>query len=316
MRLIFAGTPEVAVPSLNALVDSSHEVIAVLTRPDAPVGRRRTLTPSPIRVRAEELGIPVLTPASLRDEETQQQLRALRADAAAVVAYGGLVPAAALEIPRHGWVNLHFSLLPQWRGAAPAQRAVLAGQEVTGMSVFQLEEGLDTGPVIVSEQVRIGALETSGELLERMAADGAELLVRALDEIAAGTADPRPQDDALATRAPKLSSAEARIDFTRTAAEVSAHIRGMCPQPGAWTLLHGQRFKVLRVDATAAGPRPALAPGRIAVHGGQVLVGTGTEPIALGIVGPSGKRPMSAGDWARGAALTAETAFENEEESA
>ena len=171
MRVLFAGTPEVAVPSLQALVDSEHEVVGVLTRPDAPVGRRRRLTPSPVRARADELGLPVLTPTTLRDDTVIQTLREVAIDVAAVVAYGALVPPAALAVPQHGWINLHFSLLPAWRGAAPAQRAVLAGQTCTGMSVFQLEQGLDTGPLLATEEVDIGELETAGQLLERMSQD-------------------------------------------------------------------------------------------------------------------------------------------------
>ena len=313
MRLIFAGTPEVALPALHALIESDHEVVAVLTRPDAPVGRRRTLTPSPVRARADELGIPVLTPTSLREPEVQQQLRDLDADAAAVVAYGILVPADALMIPVRGWVNLHFSLLPQWRGAAPAQRAVLAGQRRTGMSVFQLEEGLDTGPVLGVQEVEVGEFETAGDLLERMATSGADLLVRTLDEIAAGTAQPVPQAHDDATSAPKLSPAEARIDFAQPAERVDAQIRGMSPHPGAWTSFRGGRFKILGTEKPTSAP--ALDAGRIAVgERGQVLVGTATTPIAVAVVGPAGKRAMRAADWARGAALTADEAFDMEEE--
>ena len=253
MRLIFAGTPEAALPSLRTLLDSRHEVVGVLTRADAPSGRGRRLTPSPVKSLALEAGVPVLTPTTLRDEEVQQQLRDLAPDAAPVVAYGNLVPPAALEIPRHGWVNLHFSLLPELRGAAPAQRAVLAGRRQTGMSVFRLEKGLDTGDVIAAAPTAIGEFETSGELLERMADDGAALLLEALDALEDGTATLTPQDHAAATHAAKLTTAEARIDWTRSADDISAHIRGMSPQPGAWTLLDGARTKILGLEALERG---------------------------------------------------------------
>lgn len=309
MRLIFAGTPASAVPSLQALLDSSHEVTGVITRPDAPSGRGRRLTPSPVRVLAEEHGIDVLTPASLRRPEALDWIRQHEPEAAPVVAYGGLVPPSALEIPRLGWVNLHFSLLPQWRGAAPAQRAVLAGQTSTGITVFQLAEGLDTGDVIASEPTPIGPEQTAGELLEAMATQGAPLLVSALDALAAGTARLQPQDDASATHAPKLSAAEARIDFSRPAAAVSAQIRGMSPDPGAWTLLGDQRIKVLGVSLAAAPPELALAPGQLHATKREVFVGTGSAPLALGTVAAPGKRPMPAPDWARGASLTPEARF-------
>jgi methionyl-tRNA formyltransferase len=316
MRLVFAGTPEAALPSLRTLLDSRHEVVGVLTRADAPTGRGRKLRPSPVRVLAEEAGVPVLTPATLRDEAVQQQLRDLAPDAAPVVAYGNLVPRAALDIPRHGWVNLHFSLLPAWRGAAPPQRAVLAGQRETGMSVFRLEEGLDTGDVIATAPATIGEFETSGELLERMAADGAALLLQALDALEDGTATLTAQDHAAATRAAKLSTAEARIDWTRPAPEVSAHIRGMSPQPGAWTLLDGARTKILGLEAVeeAAAASVPSAPGALVATKRQVLVGTGTEPLAIATLAPAGKRPMRAADWARGAGLGPDSRFEDDQQ--
>ncbi|MFC7463702.1 methionyl-tRNA formyltransferase [Brachybacterium sp. GCM10030252] len=301
MRLLFAGTPEAALPSLRTLLDSHHDVVGVLTRADAPAGRGRKLTPSPVKSLALEAGVPVLTPATLRDEDTQQQIRELAPDAAPVVAYGNLVPPAALSIPAHGWLNLHFSLLPAWRGAAPAQRAVLAGQRETGMSVFRLEQGLDTGDVIATARTSIGEYETSGELLARMAEEGADLLLSALDALEAGTATLTPQDDSLATHAAKLTTAEARIDWTRPADEVSAHIRGMSPHPGAWTVLAGSRLKVLGLEAPPE--HPPVPPGRIETTRRQVLVGTGTDVVALATVAPAGKRPMRAADWARGAAL-------------
>ncbi|MGP9536937.1 methionyl-tRNA formyltransferase [Brachybacterium sp. AOP43-C2-M15] len=312
MRLLFAGTPDAALPSLRTLLDSRHEVVGVLTRADAPTGRGRKLRPSPVRTLAEEEGLPVLTPATLREESVQQQIRDLAPDAAPVVAYGNLVPQSALDIPRHGWVNLHFSLLPEWRGAAPAQRAVLAGQRETGMSVFRLEKGLDTGDVLASATTAIGAFETAGELLERMAADGADLLLSVLDALEDGTAVPAAQDHSRATHAAKLTPAEARIDWTLPADQVSAHIRGMSPQPGAWTLLGGDRAKILGVEP--APEHAPLPPGRIEATRRQVLVGTGTEVIALSTLAPAGRRPMRAADWARGAALDADAAFSTEQQ--
>lgn len=308
MRVLFAGTPEVAVPSLQALVDSEHEVVGVLTRPDAPVGRRRRLTPSPVRARADELGLPVLTPTTLRDDTVIQTLRDLAIDVAAVVAYGALVPPASLAVPQHGWINLHFSLLPAWRGAAPAQRAVLAGQTRTGMSVFQLEQGLDTGPLLATEEVEIGELETAGQLLERMSQDGAGLLQRTVDALGEGQLVATPQSSDGITHAAKLTSAEARIDFSRPAEQASAHIRGMSPHPGAWTMLNGDRFKILGLEHVRATAN--LDPGQLAAIDGQVLVGTGTTPLALGTVAPAGKRAMAAADWARGTDLSATPRFE------
>jgi methionyl-tRNA formyltransferase len=313
MRILFAGTPEVAVPSLRALLESSHEVVAVLTRPDAPSGRGRTLRPSPVRAVADAEGIPVLTPTSLRGDEVLQQLRDLDVEAAAVVAYGNLVPPAALAIPAHGWVNLHFSLLPAWRGAAPAQRAVLAGQESTGMTTFLLEKGMDTGPVLATREEPIDPFETAGDLLERMATTGAPLLVSTLDELAAGTARPVAQPQSGISHAAKLTPAEAELDPTLPADRVSALIRGMSPQPGAWTTWHGERMKVLGIEPVRPGPEtddaPPLAPGRLRATRRQLLMGTGTEPLALSQLAPAGRRPMRAADWARGAGLTDDAAF-------
>lgn len=307
MRLLFAGTPEAALPSLRTLLDSHHEVVGVLTRADAPSGRGRKLRPSPVKELALEAGLPVLTPATLRDESIQQQLRELAPDAAPVVAYGNLVPPAALSIPPHGWLNLHFSLLPAWRGAAPAQRAVLAGQRESGLSVFRLEKGLDTGDLLATAPTEIGEFETSGQLLEKMAVQGADVLLGALDALEAGTARSTPQDHALATHAAKLSTAEAQIDWSLPAEQVSAHIRGMSPQPGAWTLLDGARTKILGLEP--APEHPPLPPGRIEAGRRQVLVGTGTAVLAIAELAPAGRRPMRAADWARGAALPDGAAF-------
>lgn len=309
MRLIFAGTPEAAVPSLRALLASDHEVVGVLTRPDAPSGRGRRLTPSPVRVVAEEAGIEVLTPRSLRDPAVIEDLEHLAPDAAPVVAYGNLVPPRALVVPRHGWINLHFSLLPAWRGAAPAQRAVLSGDPHTGMTTFRLDEGMDTGDVLFQEPAVIGPTETSGELLDRLALAGAGLLVRSLDAIADGTAVLTPQAEAGRSHAAKLTPAEAGIDWSLPRAAVSAHVRGMSPHPGAWTTLDGARVKVLGVEDTPAPADLTLAPGRLAATRRALFVGTGDLPLALATVVPPGKRPMRAVDWSRGAGLAADAAF-------
>ncbi|MFC0674285.1 methionyl-tRNA formyltransferase [Brachybacterium hainanense] len=308
MRVLFAGTPAAAVPSLRALLESDHEVVAVLTRPDAPTGRGRRLRPSPVRALADEAGVPVLTPPTLRDAAVQEQLRRLAPEAAPVVAYGNLIPAPALDIPRHGWINLHFSLLPAWRGAAPVQRAVLAGQTRTGMTTFRIDAGMDTGDVLASRPVDIGPLETSGELLERLAHDGAPLLVETLDALADGTARAVPQRGE-ASHAAKLTAQEARIDWSADAAVLDAHIRGMSPDPGAWTLLRGERFKILGVDATQPPADLVLAPGELHATRRALFVGTGTAPIAIGTVAPAGKKAMRAADWARGAALEERTLF-------
>lgn len=298
MRVLFAGTPAAAVPSLRALAGSQHEVVAVLTRPDAPAGRGRTLSPSAVRVVADELGIEVLTPARLRDEAFRARFAELAPDVAAVVAYGALVPPDLLAAVPHGWVNLHFSVLPAWRGAAPVQHAVIAGDEVTGATTFRLEEGLDTGPVygLLTETIR--PRDTAGDLLARLADAGSGLLVRTLDGIADGSlvAVPQPADGV--SLAPKLTSDDARVRWTHPAVAVDRRIRGCTPEPGAWTTLpDGSRLglgPVTPVDET-------LPAGLVVAGRRDVLVGTATQAVRLGEVTPTGKRTMPAADWARGA---------------
>ena len=301
MRLVFAGTPEVAVPSLRALLSSSHEVLAVLTRPDAAAGRGRRLVASPVAEVAQEAGIEVLRPPSPRDPEFLDRLRELAPDCAPVVAYGGLVPQEALDVPAHGWVNLHFSLLPAWRGAAPVQHALLAGDQVTGASTFRLEKGLDTGPVygVMTETVRPD--DTSGTLLDRLAHAGAGLLVATLDGIADGSVTPRPQPDEGVSLAPKIDVAAARVDWTTTAARVDRLVRACTPAPGAWTTLGEDRLKLGPVRVADADG--TLAPGQLLVGKREVLVGTGTGPVALSTVQAPGKKAMTAADWARGVRL-------------
>ncbi|MER7167778.1 methionyl-tRNA formyltransferase [Micromonospora sp. NPDC000207] len=298
MRLIFAGTPAVAVPALAAVAASRHELLAVVTRPDAPAGRGRGLARSPVGAWADEHGIEVLTPARPREPEFLDRLRELAPDCAPVVAYGALVPPVALEIPRHGWINLHFSLLPAWRGAAPVQHAVLHGDELTGASVFQLEEGLDTGPVFgtVTDEVRAG--DTSGDLLERLANSGAGLLVAVLDAIEAGTvrAEPQPADGV--SLAPKLTVEDARVRWSDPVFAVDRRIRACTPAPGPWTTFRGDRVKLGSVVPAPDGPD--LQPGELLVEKSRVLVGTATTPVRLGEVRAAGKKAMPATDWARG----------------
>ena len=312
MRLVLAGTPETAVPSLRALLASRHEVVAVVTRPDARSGRGRTLAPSAVKEVALEHGLEVLTPATPRDPDVQARLRELSPDCCPVVAYGALVPRAVLDVPLHGWVNLHFSLLPAWRGAAPVQRAVMAGDAVTGATTFVLEEGLDTGPVLGTLTEVVRADDTAGSLLERLARAGAGLLVATMDGLEEGTlrAVPQPLDGI--SHAPKLTTDEARVPWRLPAHVVDRHVRGCTPAPGAWTTLRGDRLKVgpVRMPSAPAGgaaavpDRPALAPGELHVTKRAVLVGTGSVPVELGEVRPHGRKPMPAADWARGVRLT------------
>jgi methionyl-tRNA formyltransferase len=300
MRLLFAGTPSAAVPSLEALIASRHEVVAVLTRPDARVGRGRTLSPSAVKVRALEAGIDVLTPATLRDEAVVAQITALEVDAAPVVAYGALVPPTLLDVPTHGWVNLHFSVLPAWRGAAPVQRAILAGDEVTGATTFRLEKGLDTGPVFGTLTETIRARDTSGELLARLSHVGADLLVRTLDALEDGILRPVEQPDEGVSHAPKLEVDDARVIWSHPAYAVDRRVRACTPAPGAWTTTpDGARLGLAPVTVTSEH----LPPGEIRVGRKELLVGTATEAVRLGQVTPAGKRPMDAADWARGARL-------------
>jgi methionyl-tRNA formyltransferase len=297
MRLIFAGTPEAAVPSLEALAGSAHEIVSVVTRPPAPLGRKRVLTPSPVEAKAVELGLPVLRASRLRADETAE-LTALEADLAVIVAYGGLVREPLLSVPRLGWVNLHFSLLPRWRGAAPVQRAIIAGDETTGVEVFQLEAGLDTGPVLASEEVGIGALETAGHLLARLAPIGARVLAETVDRLADGTAAGVPQEGE-PTLAPKLELADGRLDWAEPAPRVFARIRGVTPEPGAWTTIGDRRLKVL--EAAPARDTAPLAPGAVVRIGGVVLVGCGDGALELVQVQPEGRGAMPADAWLRGA---------------
>ncbi|MGA5066945.1 methionyl-tRNA formyltransferase [Streptomyces exfoliatus] len=299
MKLVFAGTPEVAVPALDALLASGrHEVAAVVTRPDAPAGRGRRLVASPVAQRAEEAGIEVLKPARPRDEDFLARLREIAPDCCPVVAYGALLPKVALDIPARGWVNLHFSLLPAWRGAAPVQHSLMAGDQVTGASTFLIEEGLDSGPVygVVTEDVR--PTDTSGDLLTRLAFAGAGLLAATMDGIEDGTLQAVPQPVEGITLAPKIQVEDAHVDFAAPALRVDRVVRGCTPAPGAWTVFRGERLKLIQV--TPLPDRTDLAPGELSVGKNNVYSGTGSYAVELLWVQPQGKKPMKAADWARG----------------
>ncbi|MBC3992734.1 methionyl-tRNA formyltransferase [Streptomyces sp. AC563] len=309
MRLVFAGTPEVAVPALDALLASDrHEVVAVVTRPDAPAGRGRRLVASPVAQRAEEAGIEVLKPVKPRDEDFLARLREIAPDCCPVVAYGALLPKVALDIPARGWVNLHFSLLPAWRGAAPVQHAVLAGDEMAGASTFLIEQGLDSGPVygVLTEQVR--PTDTSGDLLTRLAFAGAGLLAATMDGIEDGTLRPVPQPAEGVSLAPKIEVEDARIDWAVPALRVDRVVRGCAPAPGAWTVFRGERLKVKSVRLVT--DRTDLAPGEIAATKNAVFAGTGSHAVELLWVQPQGKKPMAGADWARGVRIAAGERFE------
>jgi methionyl-tRNA formyltransferase len=294
------------VPSLDALVQAGFDVVAVLTRPDAPVGRKRVLTPSPVAQRAAELGIEVIHAAKV-DADVTARIAAINPDVAAIVAYGGLIPPAALDVPRHGWINLHFSLLPAWRGAAPVQRAVIAGDDVTGAVTFQLEAGLDTGPVFGTLTESVGPEDTAGLLLERLSHSGAVLLAQTLSAVDAGQAAPQPQQGDVSL-APKLTLDDGRIDWHQPALAIGRRARGVTPEPGAWTTLDGQRVKLepvrLRPDVTD------LSPGALMLNGKSVLAGTGSHAVELTRIQPAGKKMMAAADWARGLASLESVVFE------
>jgi methionyl-tRNA formyltransferase len=297
VRLVFAGTPAVALPTLRALVASRHTVEAVVTRPDAPAGRGRKTARSPVAELADELAIPALKPVRPNEPEFQAALRTIAPDCCPVVAYGALLPQATLDIPRFGWVNLHFSVLPAWRGAAPVPHAILRGDDITGASTFKIVKELDAGPVYgtLTEPVRPG--DTSGDLLERLAVSGAELLVRTLDAIEDGTVVAVPQPADGVSLAPKLTTADARVDWKLPAHLIDRQVRACTPDPGAWTEFDGARLKLWPVTRSAVEDLP---PGELRVERDAVYAGTGTHPVRLSDVQPEGKRRMPAAAWARG----------------
>ncbi|NUT95882.1 MAG: methionyl-tRNA formyltransferase [Saccharothrix sp.] len=302
MRLVFAGTPEPALPSLKALLASRHEVVAVVTRPDAPAGRGRKVERSPVAALADEHGIEVLTPAKASDPDFQARLRALEPDLCPVVAYGALLPESALAIPVHGWVNLHFSVLPAWRGAAPVQAAVRHGDDITGATTFRIVKALDAGPVygVVTERVR--ERDTAGDLLGRLAESGAQLLVSTVDGIEDGTLRPVEQSGEGVSYAPKVTVDDGRLDFAAPAAALDRVARAVTPDPGAWAEFRGERLKLGPVVPVEAD---GLKPGELLVERKRVLVGTGTTPVALTDVQAQGKKRMAATDWARGVRIEA-----------
>ena len=300
MRVVFAGTPEVALPALEAVAASRHELVGVVTRPDAPAGRGRRLVASPVAQRAEELGLPVLKPTHPRDPDFQSALRELAPDCCPVVAYGALLPASALEIPAHGWVNLHFSVLPSWRGAAPVQHALWAGDEVTGATTFRIVEELDAGPTygLMTQTVRPD--DTAGDLLARLAEGGSQLLVQTLDGIEDGSLEAREQPTDGVSLAPKITTADAEVDWHEPAVAVDRRVRACTPFPGAWSTFAGERIKIGPVRPVG---RARLEPGLIETTKSDVFVGTATGPVRLGRVKAFGKKEMDAADWARGVRL-------------
>jgi methionyl-tRNA formyltransferase len=308
VKVVFAGTPQAAVPSLDALMASRHDVVAVVTRPDAPAGRGRQLMHSPVAERADDTGVEVLKPTRARDPDFLARLAEIAPDCCPVVAYGGLLPRAALDIPRYGWVNLHFSLLPAWRGAAPVQHAIIAGDEITGASTFLIEEGLDTGPVygVVTEAIR--PTDTSGDLLDRLATSGANLLVATLDGVEDGALSAVLQPAEGVSYAPKITVADARLDWTAPASHIDRVARACTPAPGAWTTWRGVRVKLGPV-LPERGRGPAR-PGELIVQKDAVFVGTATGSVRLGDVQEQGKRRMAASDWARGARIASGEHFE------
>jgi methionyl-tRNA formyltransferase len=300
VRCVFAGTPGVAAVALADLIGSAHEVVAVITRPDAPSGRGRSMSASPVALLARESGIEVLQPASLRDPEVLERLALIAPDVAPIVAYGGLVPAAALSIPVNGWVNLHFSLLPAWRGAAPVQHAIWRGDDISGASTFRLDEGLDTGPVYGTVTEAIRPDDTAGDLLDRLSRLGSGLLLATLDAIESGTAQALPQVGE-PSLAPKITVEDARTRWDVPATGVDRQVRACTPAPGAWTTCRGERVGLGPVTVTEG---TGLAPGHLRVGKSEVLVGTATHAVRLGSVRPAGKREMPAADWARGVRLS------------
>jgi methionyl-tRNA formyltransferase len=301
--VVFAGTPQVSVTALRAIAASSHELVAVVTRPDAPAGRGRKLVASPVAEYAEELGVDVFKPVKASDPAFLARLTELAPDCCPVVAYGGLLPQAALDIPPHGWINLHFSVLPAWRGAAPVQHAIIAGDDVTGASTFRIVKALDAGPVYGVLTEPIGPSDTAGDLLGRLAESGAKLLVDTLDGIEAGVLEAREQPADGVTIAPKLTVEDAKLDLTAPAQRIDRLVRGCNPAPGAWTTFRGERLKVLAVSL-ASEIAEQLKPGELRTTKSSVTVGTGSKPLDLVTVQPQGKKPMAAADWARGVRVT------------
>ena len=305
MRIAFAGTPSLAVTALDALVESHHDVVGVITRPDARAGRGKKLTPSPVAERGDQLELPVLKPAHPKDEDFQRELAAWQVEAVAVVAYGAMLPQSALDLVPQGWINLHFSLLPRWRGAAPVQRAILGGDLSTGATTFRIVKALDAGPMFRTVTMMISSTATSGQLLEELAVAGGPLLVQTFDDIVAGV-EPVDQPDEGVSTAAKITMEDAHVRWDRPAPEVSRQVRAMTPSPGAWSLLHDEVFKVLDVvvPSEPSARLPRLAPGELWADKRHLWCGTASHPVELSQVKAAGKRAMAGADWARGADLS------------
>ncbi|MDO4917082.1 MAG: methionyl-tRNA formyltransferase [Rothia sp. (in: high G+C Gram-positive bacteria)] len=295
MKILFVGTPDIAVKTLNSLTEAECEVVGVLTREDAPQGRKHRLRPSPVAIRAEELGLPIIK-ANKWEQSTAEQVGALGADIAAVVAYGAILPQSALDLLPHGWVNLHFSALPQWRGAAPVQRALMAGESTIYSSVFQIEAGLDTGPVFCQESTEVLAEDTAGDILLRLAASGGALMMKAFDAIESGNTGDAQQGEP--THAAKLSLADGKIDWTRDTERILAQYRGVTPEPGAWCEFNDARFKIGKLKTSDAVPQGE--PGTVRLETKKLVVTCGNGTLELVAVQPAGKKMMNAADWARG----------------
>lgn len=298
MRIVFAGTPEFAVPPLRALLDSPHDICGVYTQPDRPAGRGRKLTPSPVKVLAQESGLPVFQPETLKDETAQAQLRNLKPDLMVVVAYGLLLPRAVIDIPPLGCINIHASLLPRWRGAAPIQRSILAGDSETGVTIMYIEPRLDAGPMLLKKACPIGPDDTAGDLHDRLSRIGAEALLETLPLIDAGTAQPEIQDESLVTHAAKINKDDAQLDWSRPAAELQCQVRAFNPWPVAETVYRNQILRVWRATVVpASGSEP---PGTLLIDGENLDVVTGHDCLRLlEIQLPSGKR-ISARDFING----------------
>ncbi len=302
LGVVFAGTPEFAVPALEAIAASRHRLLAVYTQPDRRAGRGLKLEPAPVKRAALERGLPTEQPATLKDSEAAARLAAYAPDVMVVVAYGLLLPQAVLDVPRHGCLNIHASLLPRWRGAAPIQRAILAGDAVTGITIMRMEAGLDTGPMLRSEPVPIGPRDTAATLHDRLAAVGARLIVAALDDLAAGRAQFMPQDAAGATYARKLDKAEALIDWRLPAEDIERRVRAFDPWPVAETRLGGAQLRIWAARVTSAAPGPA--PGTVIETGERgIVVMTGRDALAIERLQRAGKRPVSAQEFLRAGAL-------------
>lgn len=306
MRLVFAGTPDAAVPALRVLAASDHDIVSVITRRDAPVGRKRVLTPSPVAAVAAELGLETIK-ADRLDAAATEQITRLNPDLGVIVAYGGLVREPLLSAPAHGWINLHFSLLPRWRGAAPVQHALIAGDAVTGASVFQLVAALDAGDVFAEQTYPVPEGATAGDVLATLATAGADLLAEVVDAISTGKATAVPQTGE-PTLAPKLGDEDGRVRWNESRDAILSRIRGVTPEPGAHTTIDGGRVKILAAGP-AARDAPRLDPGEPALLDRRLIVGTATDPVALDRVQPAGKSPMAAADWWRGRRDAADARF-------